>query len=215
MWEYFTHGPLGIIALCFFVVISITAALIKYSGNTLDTKQKNILIYFMLTFTCLIVLVFVVLVIFFPNKLYSPKDFKNEEYYLKSIGVEVKANEVIKKNVENIEGMNYSNTRVYLDYHVYKSCCFKNCRLIYSGDGPVGIIDCQTYGCHFAFDGSAASTMIFLNQIYNKTGEAGKQLVENTFQSIRDGKFPSVVLKIDWTDPVRCLSKLRMHIIWG
>lgn len=79
----------------------------------------------------------------------------------------------------------YTNTEVLLDNATFKSCVFKNCTLVYSGTGPVSLIDCVFERPSWRFTGAADNTLKFLRALYHGMGDTGKQLVENTFEQIR------------------------------
>jgi hypothetical protein len=69
-----------------------------------------------------------------------------------------------------IHGQTYEHTTVELDGNSYDECTFVGCRLIYSGLGPVGLSGCSLRNCAFAFQGSAANAVAFLNGLAGDPG---------------------------------------------
>jgi hypothetical protein len=80
----------------------------------------------------------------------------------------------------------FSNEEVILDFHEYESCVFKNCKFVVLGYGPFALNQCEVVNCEFHFAGPAASTIQTMTTIYHNIGEQGKQLIEGTFESIRN-----------------------------
>jgi hypothetical protein len=81
---------------------------------------------------------------------------------------------------------NFSNEEVVLDFHEYESCHFTNCRFVVLGYGPFALNQCEVTNCEFTFAGPAASTIQTMSTIYHNIGEQGKQLIEGTFEQIRN-----------------------------
>ncbi len=74
-----------------------------------------------------------------------------------------------------------------LDFHEYDSCEFRDCRFVVLGYGPFVLNKCEVINCTFHFAGPAANTIQTMSAIYNNNGDQGKQLVEATFENIRNG----------------------------
>ena len=85
------------------------------------------------------------------------------------------------------ENVDFTDTDVLLDGNEYIHCVFTRCRLIYGGEGEVGLMYCHFYDFRFVFQGHAASTVKFLSALY-KGGLT--ELVENTFKNIRGDSTP-------------------------
>jgi hypothetical protein len=85
------------------------------------------------------------------------------------------------KNIENT----YTNTRVRLDNNEFIKCAFISCVLEYSGTGPVSLVECTFSNVNWVFSGAAQNTLQFLKGVYHGMGDGGRELVENTFASIR------------------------------
>ena len=82
-------------------------------------------------------------------------------------------------------GKSYYNVSISLDGTHFESCTFENCTLVYSG-GIVGLVNCKFAGCDWEFTGAAAATLGFLSALY-RMQPMGMRLVEDTFNSIRNG----------------------------
>lgn len=80
----------------------------------------------------------------------------------------------------------FSNEEVVLDFHEYEACTFTNCRFVVLGYGAFALNQCEVVNCEFTFAGPAASTIQTMSTIYHNIGEQGKQLIEGTFETIRN-----------------------------
>ena len=76
------HNPLGIIAL-FIVLIYGVAGLVTAFSSSLTVSERLPLIWFLVIFPVVVLIVFAWLVSKHSGKLFSPKDFKDEENYVK------------------------------------------------------------------------------------------------------------------------------------
>ena len=81
---------------------------------------------------------------------------------------------------------NFSNEEVILDFHEYESCTFTKCRFVVLGYGPFALNKCEVTNREFTFAGPAASTIQTMTTIYHNIGEQGKELIEGTFDQIRN-----------------------------
>ena len=91
---------------------------------------------------------------------------------------------------------NFESEEVILDFHEYDSCEFKNCKFVVLGYGPFILSECEVVNCEFHFAGPAASTIQTMTTIYHNIGDQGKQLIEATFESIRNAGSPKPVADI-------------------
>lgn len=85
-----------------------------------------------------------------------------------------------------ISNNTFNNEEVVLDFHEYEACTFNNCRFVVLGYGPFALNQCQVTACEFTFAGPAASVVQTMTTIYHSLGDQGKQLIEGTFESIRN-----------------------------
>ena len=80
----------------------------------------------------------------------------------------------------------FSDEEVVLDFHEYEACTFTNCRFVVLGYWAFALNQCEVVNCEFTFAGPAASTIQTMSTIYHNIGEQGKQLIEGTFETIRN-----------------------------
>jgi hypothetical protein len=91
-----------------------------------------------------------------------------------------------------ISNNKFANEEVVLDFHQYDACEFTNCRFVVLGYGAFSLNQCEVTNCEFTFAGPAASTIQTMATIYHSLGDQGKNLIEGTFDQIRNasGKQP-------------------------
>lgn len=75
---------------------------------------------------------------------------------------------------------------IFLDGKSLYDTEFNRCIFVFSGMIPFTMVGCDMNQCNWSFTGPAAATLEFLGVLY-KMGGAGRELVENTFQNIREG----------------------------
>lgn len=85
-----------------------------------------------------------------------------------------------------ISNNNFANEEVVLDFHEYNECTFTNCRFVVLGYGAFSWNKCEVTNCEFTFAGPAASVIKTMATIYNNLGDQGKNLIEGTFEQIRN-----------------------------
>jgi hypothetical protein len=91
----------------------------------------------------------------------------------------------MEKGTTRIAGYQFENEDVIIDFTTYENCYFKNCKIIYFGQGPIGLLGGTFENCQWGFAGPAANTVLFLRAMYHGNNEGGRALVEDTFQNIR------------------------------
>ena len=92
------------------------------------------------------------------------------------------------KNISN----SYSGVRVSLDNQSFEKCIFTNCIIEYAGTGPISLNGCSFNNCQWVFTGNAQNTLNFMQVMYDKMGDFGKNMIEATFENIKQGNMPSV-----------------------
>jgi len=65
-------------------------------------------------------------------------------------------------------------------------CEFSNCRFVVLGYGAFALNQCEVKNCEFTFAGPAASVVQTMATIYHSLGEQGRNLIEGTFEQIRN-----------------------------
>ncbi len=81
----------------------------------------------------------------------------------------------------------FSGTTEVLDGNSYTKCTFHKCTLVYSGGDLPKMEACHSYDCNWKFEGAADRTIAFLRATYHGGGDGGKELIEKTFENIRQG----------------------------
>ena len=89
---------------------------------------------------------------------------------------------------EVIKGKNYNDEFVVVDFKSFHECNFKYCTLIYLGSEKVGFQKCNFYNVNWTFAEYALNTIEFMRAIYNGTGNTGKEMIEGTFDKIRNNE---------------------------
>jgi lysophospholipid acyltransferase (LPLAT)-like uncharacterized protein len=122
-------NPLGIIAL-FIVLIYAFAALVVGVNNTLESNEKMPLIWFMVIFPLIVIIIFSWLVSKHYEKLYAPKDFSDNKYFLSGLinrdnkfetVEEIKSiiEQGLKKTIINYQTREYnSNNKLFESYGI-------------------------------------------------------------------------------------------------
>lgn len=108
------RNPLGVIGLFATFIDCIAGFVISVNFENLHGAAERLpLIWFIIGFPVLILLAFVYLVVKYPQNLFGPGDYDNQELYLKAIGKNIKPNEKPKplKKPENIPVRN-NNTGI-------------------------------------------------------------------------------------------------------
>ncbi|MBM3879288.1 MAG: hypothetical protein FJ387_06155 [Verrucomicrobia bacterium] len=67
---------------------------------------------------------------------------------------------------------------VLMDFHLFRDCTFRRCRLIYCGYSMVQVEHCRFEDCRWEFGGPAAATLQFLNNLHLHGGELGQAIVQ-------------------------------------
>lgn len=79
----------------------------------------------------------------------------------------------------------YQNSTVKIDNIHFIGCEFINCTLEYTGVGLVGIEGCTFDNVKWLFTGPARNTIDFMRALYHGMGEPGKQVIDKTFDAIK------------------------------
>jgi hypothetical protein len=78
-----SRNPLGIVALLISLIYGFACLVLGVAGDKLETCEKIPLIYFLIGFPVLILISFLFLVTKHHNKLYAPKDYRDERNFFK------------------------------------------------------------------------------------------------------------------------------------
>lgn len=85
------------------------------------------------------------------------------------------------------EKQTFSNVIVELDEHEFVGCHFEDTELIYNGFQPPVLYGCSFVRVSWTFANAAENTLRFMASLYRSAGEEGRQLIEETFENIRQG----------------------------
>ena len=80
-----SRNPLGIIALFIVLVYALASLVISFSNSLQQPSERLPLVWFLVLFPVIVLLVFAWLVSKHHEKLYSPKDFRQEENFIRSL----------------------------------------------------------------------------------------------------------------------------------
>jgi hypothetical protein len=80
----------------------------------------------------------------------------------------------MNRNIENY----YDGVRVVLDNSLFEKCTFKDCTLVYTGSGPVGLLNNKFINPRWQFEGQAANTIAFLKGLHDGMPKVGPELVD-------------------------------------
>lgn len=76
-----------------------------------------------------------------------------------------------------IKNSNFEAEPVLMDFHEFRHCTFKKCRLVYCGYSMVTVNDCRFEECRWEFSGPAAVTLQFLASLRQSGSEMGRMIV--------------------------------------
>jgi len=79
--SFLAKSPLGIIALSLVLVYAM-AAVVVFGASSLDASSRSPLIWFLVGYPVLVLLVFMWLIARHPNRLYGPRDFRDDGAFL-------------------------------------------------------------------------------------------------------------------------------------
>jgi hypothetical protein len=85
------------------------------------------------------------------------------------------------------EKVNFKDGIVELDDNEFVGCHFEGCELLYSGFRPPLLYGCSFVRVSITFAGAAENTLRFMAELYATAGAEGRQVVEDTFETIRGG----------------------------
>lgn len=80
----------------------------------------------------------------------------------------------------------FQGESIELDGEEFIKCSFEECEIVYAGGEGPRIVNCSFSRCSWKFDAAAARTISFMRAMYHGMGGAGRQLIEDTFETIRE-----------------------------
>jgi len=94
----------------------------------------------------------------------------------------------IPKEFVSIVGQSFGRQQIVLDGKSFKRCSFDGTEVIFKGQDAFQLIDTNMKDFLLTYSENAAITLQVLTEIYKHPGF--KEIVENTLQNVRDGKWP-------------------------
>lgn len=79
----------------------------------------------------------------------------------------------------------FNGGNIRLDNNTYVNCKFTGCIIEFGAEGPIALDGCNFDKCEWVLVGYAKNTLGFLSSMYHGMGEFGQQMVEATFQNIK------------------------------
>jgi hypothetical protein len=79
---------------------------------------------------------------------------------------------------------------IQLDGNKYIRCKFQRCTLQFGGLADVSLENCEFHRSSWSFTEAAARTIQFMTGLYHGAGEGGRELIEKTFENIRQKRHP-------------------------
>jgi hypothetical protein len=83
------------------------------------------------------------------------------------------------------KGQYFTDSREVLDGNRYDGCTFQRCTIVYRGGELPHITRCSFGDCAWQLEDAADRTLAYLHSLYHGTGDAGRALIEQTFEMIR------------------------------
>jgi hypothetical protein len=83
-----------------------------------------------------------------------------------------------------IKNYTFEAEPVLMDFHDFRHCTFKKCRLIYCGYSAVTVDSCRFEECRWEFQGPAYATLQFLATLNQGGTDMGKAIVQQALAAI-------------------------------
>jgi hypothetical protein len=83
-----------------------------------------------------------------------------------------------------IKNYTFEAEPVLMDFHDFRHCTFRRCRLIYCGHSAVMVDSCRFDDCRWEFGGPAMATIQFLANLYQGGSEMGKSIAQQALALI-------------------------------
>jgi len=83
-----------------------------------------------------------------------------------------------------IKSYTFEAEPVLMDYHDFRHCVFKKCRLIFCGYSAVKLDNCRFDDCRWEFSGPAMATLQLLANLHQGGSEMGRMIVQQAISVI-------------------------------
>ena len=117
-----TKNPLGIIALFILLTYGITSIVFGIVNNNITEYQKWAFVVFIILFPIIVLITFYRLVTKYHTHLYSPGEYRNEEYFLgitdKKLEKEIEVMEMVEvEKINNSEKINKNEDKIIMNQY--------------------------------------------------------------------------------------------------
>jgi hypothetical protein len=85
-----------------------------------------------------------------------------------------------------IKNYTFESQPVLMDFHDFRGCTFRKCRLVYCGFGAIQFDGCRFEDCHWDFSGPAGATLHVLSTFNHLVGEMGRMIVQQALAIINN-----------------------------
>lgn len=85
-----------------------------------------------------------------------------------------------------IKNYTFEAERVLMDFHEYRHCTFKKCRLIFCGYSAMTVENCRFDECRWEFGGPAMATLQFLAHLNQSGTDMGRAIVHQAIGLIQN-----------------------------
>lgn len=92
--------------------------------------------------------------------------------------------------LDPVQDRHFKGEVILLDGHAYRHCTFDDCVFLIAAKLDFSMVDCKLSRSRFEMTGAAALTLSILHRLYRGFGPFGQELVEETFNNIRNGPVP-------------------------
>lgn len=83
-----------------------------------------------------------------------------------------------------IKNYTFEAEPVLMDFHDFRHCTFRKCRLIFCGYSAVTVDSCRFEDCRWEFGGPALATLQFLANLHQNGSDMGKHIVNQAVSMI-------------------------------
>lgn len=83
-----------------------------------------------------------------------------------------------------IKSYTFEAEPVLMDFHDFRHCTFKRCRLIFCGYSNIRIDNCRFEDCRWEFSGPAMATIELLSNLHRSGSEMGRLIVQQAIAII-------------------------------
>lgn len=83
-----------------------------------------------------------------------------------------------------IKSYTFEAEPVLMDFHDFRHCTFKKCRLIFCGYSAIKLDNCRFDDCRWEFSGPAMATLQLLANLHQSGSEMGRLIVQQAINIV-------------------------------